>query len=394
MKTLGRNTAKLRMSGLVAFFLLASTGAAFSQVLAQSGWLKPGVVWQKPSHTLLTSKVRPDVIVVKFREGTHVRERLGQFEADLSGISAAEDRILQRGNLARQQIFQDLAQINAAVAPNSKRYIRRLFTGPENELDTEKRDGEGRIGEEVADLNLYFYILIPDATARDSERLLDQLNALDIVEIAYPQSIAAMDMTDLPVLTASAPTVPELRTYPLAADTNVSGSEQVLITEDLVLRAGESRRVLGNVNAIMKTPSNFQSIDYTVAVQCVDATGVPAGVPSYAETSLVPGKTDTLRPSMLFTAPMAGLYHCRLLAGSDPPGAVLIAHKGLTWLSLSAGDEVVRIGGRTRAATPGEHCRPACIWAQGNLETGRICSTTTVPRLISGRLRIMRLWPA
>src|SRR5205823_1131088 len=130
---------------------------------------------------------------------------------------------LQRGNLPRQQIFRDLAQINAAVAANSKRSIRRLFTGPENELDTEKRDGEGRIGEELADLNLYFYIFIADANARDSERLLDQLNALDIVEIAYPQSRTAMAVITGPETAVWVETLPQLQIYPLSVDTNVSG---------------------------------------------------------------------------------------------------------------------------------------------------------------------------
>ena len=194
MKTT-RKIAQAAISILVMICLWGSGETAFGQVAP--GLLKQRAIRPKPSRTIVdTAKARADVVVVKFKEGTRVRERLGQFQADLTNLSDTDERLLQRVSLPRQRIFQDLAQINAAVAPNSRRHITRLFTRSEAVLDAEKRDGEARTGEEMADLNLYNLILIENASPAGTERLIDQLNALDIVEAAYAQPIAQDAQTD------------------------------------------------------------------------------------------------------------------------------------------------------------------------------------------------------
>src|SRR5205085_358916 len=102
-----------------------------------------------PAKTILNpAKARADIVVVKFREGTHIRENLGQLVADLSNLSDAEERLLQRASLPRQYLFQELAQVNTTVAPNTKRFVRRLFSRPEAELNDEKNAGETKTGEE------------------------------------------------------------------------------------------------------------------------------------------------------------------------------------------------------------------------------------------------------
>jgi subtilisin family serine protease len=180
--------------------LLFIAGAALAQNPAT---LKQRNVRPKPARTILNpAKARADVIIVKFREGTHVRERAGQLEADLSNLSDVEERLLQRGNVSRQRLFQDLAQVNTAVGPNLKRFVTRLFTRSEADLNADKQAGETNIGEELADLNLYFRILIADAKPDETQRLIDQLNALDAVEIAYAQPISQEPQVDI------APTTP------------------------------------------------------------------------------------------------------------------------------------------------------------------------------------------
>ena len=211
MKTNRRNAVTFIISivGLVSTLItaratLGQTRTAILQgQVVQATVLKLRSVRPKPLHTTITRKVRADVLVVKFREGTRVRERLGLLEADLTNISPVEEQLLQRANLPRQRLFEDLAQINTVVAPNSKRFVKRLFVRTEAELDAEKREGENRSGEELADLNLYHRIFIADANPRETEQLLDQLNALDSVEIAYPQPISQPAQAD------AAPTTPD-----------------------------------------------------------------------------------------------------------------------------------------------------------------------------------------
>lgn len=202
MKTIRNSVITL----LASVAVLVVGGATLGQpptLAVQTPVLKQRVVRAKPARTILNPKLRSDVIVVKFREGTRVRERLGQLEADLTNITPAEEQLLQRVNLPRQRLFQDLAQINNLVAPNSKRFVRRLFERTEAELDAEKREGESRSGEELADLNLYQNIFIADANPRETESLIDQLNAMDSVEIAYAQPIAEPAQADI------APTTPD-----------------------------------------------------------------------------------------------------------------------------------------------------------------------------------------
>ena len=123
-------------------------------------------------------------------------------------LAAAQEQAVhpQRADLPRQRLFQELGWINGAIAPNSNRFVTRLFTRPEDELTAEKLQGEARIGEELADLNLYHYILITDAKPDETERLIDQLNALAVVEIAYPQPITAVGQVD------AAPSTPNFTT--------------------------------------------------------------------------------------------------------------------------------------------------------------------------------------
>ena len=193
MNTPRRFIAKAAISILLAIPMMVSAGAALTETLSdRPASLRQRVVWPKPTRTVLNpAKSKADAVVVKFREGTHIRERAGQLEADLLNLSEAEELLLQRAALPRQRVFQELAEVNSLIGPNTKRFVRRLFTTPEDEPDADKRTGEARSGEKLADLNLYYLILTGDAKTEETERLINQLNALDIVEIAYPQPLMA-----------------------------------------------------------------------------------------------------------------------------------------------------------------------------------------------------------
>lgn len=135
---------------------------------------------------------------------------------------------------------------------------------------------------------------------------------------------------------------PAVDTHWLASDTDVPGdrNEHVLIDVPLSLRAGETRRVMGELWAMLKYNVN-SSIDDSVAVRCVDSAGIqPAGsITEWAETSLLPGKVDQLRPAMVFTAPATGVYHCRLLA-STSDSDVMTAFAGWTTLKVTTSDDM------------------------------------------------------
>ena len=121
MKTLRQTIMKAFTAVLVAMPLWAFAIAAQAQAPLQLGrgaTLKQRAVRPKPAKTTINlSKARADMVIVKFREGTHVRENLGQLQADLSNLSDAENRFLQRANLSRQQLFAH------GTAPGPRRSI-------------------------------------------------------------------------------------------------------------------------------------------------------------------------------------------------------------------------------------------------------------------------------
>jgi len=107
-----------------------------------------------------------------------------------------------------------------------------------------------------------------------------------------------------PVTPASAavPLTPVMVTVGLDKDTVIAGQEQGVMKVDLTLAAGESRRVIGQVEARIERLESVddKSIDDTVDIRCFDVlTGEIAGTSTWAETSLVPGKIDLLRPPLL-----------------------------------------------------------------------------------------------
>src|SRR5437868_48877 len=236
--------ATVAIALLIGIPILISATVALTQT-APPAALRQRVVWPKPGKTILNpAKDKADVIVVKFREGTHVRERATQLEADLTNLSESEERLLQRADLPRQRLFQDLAQVNSLIGLNSKRFVRRLFTRPENELDVDKRTGEARVGEELADLNLYYVILVADAKFHETERLIDQLNALDAIEIAYPQPVLAAAETDIAQSASPAGFFPEARDVQVidigqSANLSQSDFEDAVSQATATLRAGD-----------------------------------------------------------------------------------------------------------------------------------------------------------
>jgi Ricin-type beta-trefoil lectin domain len=142
---------------------------------------------------------------------------------------------------------------------------------------------------------------------------------------------------------------------PLAGDVNFTLPEgnKTIVSTTLTLRAGETRRVLGRVDAVS---TSFGEVEYAAGVQCTDAAGNPAGDYSSAVAAENhegrtlglggPLRHVVLYPSLLFKAPAAGTYTCRLVAETGDPGnyyltAVARDPQGnsTTWLKVSVTDE-------------------------------------------------------
>ncbi len=129
-------------------------------------------------------------VVVKFHEGTAVRLRGGLLEAQ--GRDERNRRDLEAHGLFPSAVDSDVAEAQrlAALAPEAQG-LERLFDVEEHVLAERRARGEARRGRQLADLDLYYELrLKPGSTAGDVAQLLDALNALRSVEIAYGEPIA------------------------------------------------------------------------------------------------------------------------------------------------------------------------------------------------------------
>src|SRR5688572_14899012 len=114
----GLRAATFTISTLVAIFSIATAGVAFGQASFQTQpALKQRAVPLKPLRTVLKAGTKSDVIVVKFREGTRVREGAGQLVSNTADITINDDQLLLRANVFRHQITPQLTQFNNLVSP-------------------------------------------------------------------------------------------------------------------------------------------------------------------------------------------------------------------------------------------------------------------------------------
>ncbi len=125
------------------------------------------VVPLKPTHTVVGPGVYRNLITVKFSEGSDIRLRGGR----LTSLRGA-----------------DIGALHRVLALHKVSKIGRLFGRPEPDLENERQEGQRKSGEELADLALYHSIEIDETT--DPEALIDALNNLAFVEIAYPAPIS------------------------------------------------------------------------------------------------------------------------------------------------------------------------------------------------------------
>jgi hypothetical protein len=137
-------------------------------------------------------------LVVKFHEGTRVRLRDGRMVALGRERAPDEQAQLARRGLSDTRLEADIAAALALVerAPRIGA-LDRLFKEEESLLEERKRTGEELGGRQLADLNLYFEVpLLPGTSARDVADVIERLNALDSVEVAYAEPRPEPAMVD------------------------------------------------------------------------------------------------------------------------------------------------------------------------------------------------------
>ncbi len=105
-------------------------------------------------------------IALKFKEGSEVRLRNG-------ALTSLCD--------------EDFSQINDLIGNYPNITTQRLFSRSEEELTEEYRIVKQE-NPDVADLNLWYRLTLPESTSREMvDNLINKLNEFYVVEIAYPE---------------------------------------------------------------------------------------------------------------------------------------------------------------------------------------------------------------
>jgi serine protease len=187
MKAPSRDSVWTRALALGAC-LLAAPALAASGVKV----LEPRLSTVKPTTPELDAETPVMRVVVKFQEGTRVRLRQGIIRALSTERDEDERGRMSRRGLTDGRLNSDLSAARR-VMENARRWgtPARLFRQQEEALLAERKHlAEQLSGKEMADLDLYYEVpLEPGLKASEVEALLEQLNALDSVEIAYAEPV-------------------------------------------------------------------------------------------------------------------------------------------------------------------------------------------------------------
>ncbi len=135
---------------------------------------------------------RVERVVVKFHEGSQVRLRGGRLVALAAERGPRDAARLADRALTDRQLSEDLASTASLVARSRvSGPLGPLFRQDEAELAQARRQGEAEGRRELADLSLYFEVPLPAGTTAGQVReLVDGLNALPSVEVAYAEPVS------------------------------------------------------------------------------------------------------------------------------------------------------------------------------------------------------------
>ena len=152
---------------LFSYFVITAPVFSASQQLTKSlhTAIRPRTLPDKPARIIINSESKPDYVVVKFKDENKVRLKNGFF---ISKTGAS------------------VGTINKAIQSLNPNRVRRLFASiSEEDLDLKKEVLAAKAKTELADMNGYFRIDVQSVS--EAQQLIEEFNALDLVEIAYYQ---------------------------------------------------------------------------------------------------------------------------------------------------------------------------------------------------------------
>jgi serine protease len=151
---------------LIALFMVGGVSLTPSVAAGQVNKLVPRPVPSKPKHSEILDGYSHERLHLKFKEGSGIR---------------------LRGNRFVSETGANVSGLTSVLAKYPGVRAKRLFERPESVLANEKTRIEAKSGRQQADKNLYYRLTLRPGT--NAVAVLDDLNALSIVEIAYAEPL-------------------------------------------------------------------------------------------------------------------------------------------------------------------------------------------------------------
>lgn len=163
--------------------------------------LEPKYVVSKPARTKYREGLLRNVVVVKFVDGTRIREgeasaarrarpdarsvssRLDALAPQATRLDRYDRELLRRRNLTREIVARQMNEFRGLLKAHRLKHWRRVFDIDDDLLAALRLNSEIVKRRQSSDLANYYVFHLDDAER--GERLADRLNELDIVEIAY-----------------------------------------------------------------------------------------------------------------------------------------------------------------------------------------------------------------
>jgi serine protease len=176
----------------ILFALFALTGVSAAAELI------PRATFPKPDTTVIDPSVSSaQEIVVKFHEGTHVRLRNGRLVFDPAVLTDDEQTKLTRHDLDAKGVSADVDRANEVLFRRGEDVVARLFARDETQLDADRLEYQSGSPEELADLNLYFMLVLAEPDVARATDTINAMNALASVEISYAEPLPSAPAYDI-----------------------------------------------------------------------------------------------------------------------------------------------------------------------------------------------------
>ncbi len=153
---------KVAIALALCLLLAGVTTSAFAK-------LNPRAVVRKPQTTTIGSNADIIRVVVKYAEGAKVRSAVGRGAVGMRSLAGIDIS----------------SSLTALKSREGIATVRPLFTTPAGELDRQRQLLQSKTNQQLADLANYYQIELTDPA--ECEKLCNELNALDYIEIAYPE---------------------------------------------------------------------------------------------------------------------------------------------------------------------------------------------------------------